>query len=207
MTGRFSDDTITSGAYRVWENGIIEFDLTFRLGYRGRSKLGYDVLSCNDVGINVSLAKNESQPNYNTNGRYFKSVADMKIFNPPSEVNSGFTSMSDRFMCGNRNEFVNSYSADLNLFPESVRDQHGNRIMQFKDTNYMIFAASPVCEDKDMMEDALRQSSNQLTWCNKSRSSVTALFVTFRGSSSGLNFATNAGLASNVVRCHIIGRF
>lgn len=73
QTGRVRTDSITDGTYRVWDCGVLEFDLTARFGFIGKNALGGDMLSCN----NVSFSMHENQ-------RYFQSNDDGAIFlNPP----------------------------------------------------------------------------------------------------------------------------
>lgn len=73
-----SDNTIIAGFYRKYDNGLIEYDIVFRLGYRGTETIDgveYDLVRCNDMNVNVN------DQNYNTeNDKYFYSTTDTDIF-------------------------------------------------------------------------------------------------------------------------------
>jgi len=115
-TGHFTTDSITNGTYRIWDCGVIEFNLVFRLGYKYTDDLGYDILSCNDFQFKTSSARTADSVDYQENTKYFYSPNDMKIFKNPDTVEV-FSSVVGNFKQYNRNNFVNSYCAKLEFFP------------------------------------------------------------------------------------------
>jgi len=115
-TGHFTTDSIVNGTYRVWDCGVIEFNLVFRLGYKYTDDSGYDVLSCNDFQFKTSSAHMASSEDYQENTKYFYSPNDMKIFKNPDTVEV-FSSTIGNLRQHNRNNFVNSYCAKLDFFP------------------------------------------------------------------------------------------
>lgn len=60
---------------RKWDNGLLEYDLTFRLGYISSDEAGLDIISANSLDV----------PHRNNNFMYFKEEHDYKIFNHGGE--------------------------------------------------------------------------------------------------------------------------
>lgn len=56
---------------RKWDNGILEYDIVFRVGYQGKTDEGYDHLEANNM----------SYINRNLNYMYFKTKKDYGMFN------------------------------------------------------------------------------------------------------------------------------
>ena len=114
-----ADQTILAGYMRKWDNGLLEYDMTFRLGYLSTDQQGLDILSANNF-----IA--EKTPN---NFLYFKNAADYSIFNIKSE-NFSTTPRSKQL---NLNDSINAYVGKIE-FPE-----------HFKDLNYMVFTSNMKC--------------------------------------------------------------
>lgn len=111
------DNTIVGGYMRKWDNGLLEYDLIFRVGYFGdNTDTGYQILSANNL-----IA---SQANYN--GLYFKNSDDLRIFAQGDD----YYVIADKTKQVNLNTNVNSFYGQI-TFPE-----------QFKDLNYMCFTSN-----------------------------------------------------------------
>lgn len=79
-------------------------------------------------------------------------------------------------------------------------------INKFSSLDYMIFSGDNVsCGNSDTK--TVRCLDNQLSWCNKTPTSVTALLVTYPDVDNLEDFAKNGGLFSNSFGCHIIGKW
>ena len=110
-----SDNTTYYGYMRKWDNGLLEYDLTFRLGYISSDSSGIDLISANNLKI--------SPRNYNY--LYFKNDSDFKIFNQGGEYYTNVNGMKQV----NLNKDINAYSAQIKF------------IEPFKDLNYMVFTS------------------------------------------------------------------
>ena len=212
VTGVLSaDGTILDGStYRIWDCGIIEFDILFRLGSKGLidEESGRDVVECNNGDIRFSSAVPGSTT-YHNNIDYFYSANDVKVFQNIEGEEVGESVIGDTVQ-KNRNAYANTYFADINLFPEVLK-VNGRTVSSFKDTNYMIFTSGILqeCKSKSQMSFG----SNVLNFCSKTRTSFTALLVTFpealpESLPDGRKdeFIKDCGLAANTFHCHIIGK-
>jgi hypothetical protein len=187
------------GFYRVWDCGTLEADIVYRLGYRGRQQMdGYsvDVIKCNDYslrGVEYSSAETS---------KYFMSTKDRDIFAPQSD---GESEVGDLVQRG-RNDYVNTYTADIQ-FP---RFRYGDRYVQFRDEQYMVFGSDVVSQDPDTALRRIRPGANCMAYSGKTRRGFTAVYVTYpdRGhfDEPGYN-AANGGLVSNSFHCHVVGRW
>lgn len=111
------DNTIVGGYMRKWDNGLLEYDLIFRVGYFGdNTDAGQQILSANILTA--------TQANYN--GLYFKNRDDFRIFAQGDD----YYVIADKTKQVNLNTNVNSYYGQI-TFPE-----------EFKDLNYMCFASN-----------------------------------------------------------------
>ena len=111
-----ADDTTYYGYMRKWDNGLLEYDLTFRLGYISSDADGLDLLSANNLVVK----------HRNRNFLYFQTDDDYKIFNQGGE-NYVVTSTSKQV---NLNEKINAYTGKITF------------IEPFKDLNYMVFTSN-----------------------------------------------------------------
>ena len=111
-----NDDTIQHGYLRKWENGLLEYDIVFKVGVVGKTEYGQDLISAN----------NQRFFNRNTNNLYFKEPEDFAIF-AQGGTDSVVTDDSKQV---NLNRNLNAYVGNIQ-FPEP-----------FKDTNYMIFTTN-----------------------------------------------------------------
>lgn len=111
------DNTIVGGYMRKWDNGLLEYDLIFRVGYFGdNTDAGYQILSANILTATQA----------NQNGLYFKNRDDLRIFAQGDD----YYVIVDKTKQVNLNTNVNSYYGQI-TFPE-----------EFKDLNYMCFASN-----------------------------------------------------------------
>lgn len=111
-----ADDSVYSGYMRKWDNGLLEYDLVFKLSYAGPSDDGMELLSAN----NYKALKQ------NNNFMYFKDDEDYNIFNKGGEyyVNINGTKQV------NLNKIINAYSSKIKF------------LEPFKDLNYMVFTSN-----------------------------------------------------------------
>lgn len=101
---------------RKWENGLLEYDLTFRLGYISSDAGGLDILSTNN------FVAGRTPKNY----LYFRDSDDYSIFNRHGD-NYAVTPTSKQY---NLVPSMNAYVGKID-FPE-----------HFKDLNYMVFTSN-----------------------------------------------------------------
>lgn len=193
-----TDDAITHGICRKYDNGLMEYDITFRLGYRGYQEVdadygvSADVIGCNDLNFQSDHSMD----------RYFYSNSDMSIFQSTDEKSQYEAEIGETLQV-NRNDYVNTYAAQLN-FAGAFNER------RFVDSNYMVFSSDVLCQDRDFKYGSLNVSPNSMTFCAKKPGSVTALLVTYPNMSNfsklGYN-ARNGGLMSNSFHCKLVGRW
>lgn len=198
------DDPIMSGNCRRYDNGLLEYDLVFRLSYAGNqlvdSEYGIysDVLSANML----DLGKN------NMDQSYYLTFNDAAILMPKGiyvgEADIGETVQR------NRNDYVNVYSAYIDFADKITNNPYGLDV-KFKDaSSYMIFSSDIMCQDNDSDVGAMHVNPNQLCFCHKTPQSFCAFFITYGKMSkitkAGYN-ATQGGLQSNSFHCKLIGRY
>lgn len=205
QTGYFTDDTVTYGTYSIWDNGLLELDLVFRVGWRPENNLNpdslYTTLVCNDVQISPT-DDTLDDASYNENSKYFASDGDMQIFRQTAGMNSTIGSTIQM----NRNDYVNTYSADIH-FP--TISYAGQTITGFCDRNYMVFTGMTMSQDKNGNSQTISPSSNVMTYTNRTMKSITALLIMFENKDIDASHppSTTNGLASNTFTCHIVGRW
>jgi len=131
------DDTILHGFYRVWDSGVLELDIVYRLGYSAANQDetygGKQAIECNTYAMNGSLGGG------NEMAKYFYTVRDRDIFSPRAESQS---SIGDTVQL-NRNNTVNTYSARI-VFP---RFRFNGKTVQFMDGQYMIFGSDVMSQE------------------------------------------------------------
>lgn len=111
-----SDNTTYSGYMRKWNNGILEYDVVYRLSYLSTDNQGIDLLSANNVDV---LHRNK-------NYLYFKEDSDYGIFNQGGDAYTMTTTTKQI----NLNDKVNAYSGKIRF------------VEPFKDLNYMVFTSN-----------------------------------------------------------------
>lgn len=200
-----TDDTspITFGVCRHYDNGLLEYDLTFRLGYGGIETVD------EDYGIQAKIinANTLDLTAQKTDVKSFYSSGDTSIFSQTSSQTSEIGDTEQR----NRNDFVNAYSAKLD-FADAASGMTASTV-KFKDSDsYMVFSGDMTCQTRDSLDaaDAMCIGSNSIVFCRKEAGSITALLVTYPGlanaSKDGYN-AANGGLESISFTCKLVGRW
>lgn len=111
-----ADSTVYSGYMRKWDNGLLEYDVIFRLGYISSDSDGVDVLCANNVAVSRR----------NNSFMYFKSGEDYNIFNRGGD-GYAVTNTSKQL---NLNTQMNAYAGKIRF------------IEPFKDLNYMVFTSN-----------------------------------------------------------------
>lgn len=208
-TVHFKTNNITSGSYRLFDNGLMYIDIVFKMGTGEIDNDGYEIVKCNDIGFDISKVQQKTDKNYNENYKYFNTVDDANIFRNETTDQSFFTNEYTSTIAGtiqtNRNNVVNVYSAKLNLFPNLVIF-NDYPINGFKDINYNVFFSNCMCETKDNNSSIICPSSNQLVFCDKRMGSITALLITYKDKTQD-DFGSNGGIASNSFTCQLVGRW
>lgn len=186
------DNVIKSGFYRKWDNGLIEYDIIFRLGYNGKELykgVEYDKIECNNLIINSNInTVKEGDEDYFNNDKYFLSHLDKCIFNLEK---SGNFSIINGMKQNNTNQFINTYSATIK-FP-----------VTFIDLNYMIFTSEITRQERNKDQTKKYSGSNTITFVNKCRKSISPVYITYPLTDD----PSKAGIFSNTFHCQIIGKW
>ncbi len=201
QSGHFKDDTILNGTYRIWDCGLLEFDIVFRLGYIGVDQDGYNIISCNNVRFQQSPTRLVAADGFQENINYFYSIDDMKMFQN-SDGDHIYETTIGNMRQGNRNNHVNTYFAQIN-FPKLT---FKNNTVRFNDLNYMVFSSNILSQDKNLINKTMSLNSNNMTWCNKTRDGITAMLITYPENNQQ-GFGEKGGLAANSFSCSVIGRW
>lgn len=184
-----SDNVIVRGFYRKWDNGLLEYDILFKLASVGIQNIdgaNYEILSCNTLTI--------PDEDIEQNKQYFSDLSAQQIFlNKDTNTDNDNDIRLEYTIQKNRNDYVNTYSATL-IFPES-----------FYDTNYMIFQSDIRCQERNTSTQTIDAGSNTMTYTNKKKNSIIALYVMFPDNQQ-YNARRN-GLITNTFHCQIIGRW
>lgn len=184
---------IINGIYRKWDNGLLEYNITYKIGDMISAKK-YDsnknvmdevnVLSANSLVIKDN-SKLESD-DYNENNRYFLSANDYSIFNIAGDNNI-------KDINGLRQTNLNKY---INVFTGNIKFP-----IKFKDLNYMIFNSSSIASVYGPA--VLNPNVNTITYVNKTVKSITAVCIL----NSFDNDVHDVGIGNNIFHCQIIGRW
>ena len=184
-----SDDVIVSGWYRRWDNGLLEYDIIYKLAYSKMSEevgVEYSVLKCNDLTI-LDSDENPEDTTYNENNKYFASDEDKIMF----KLKSSKQSMIENTIQTNRVPWMNVYSATIE-FP-----------VLFKDINYMIFDSSITNQERNTDLPTIDSGTNKVVYVNKCRKSITPMYIM----NDLIKDPTKAGLLLNTFHCKIVGRW
>lgn len=181
--GRVNSQTCT-GMYKKWGNGVLEYDLTFQLAseIQVQKTIAEDgsIKTTNYVKANSLIPISSDDFN---NDDYFLNDAAYMIFNrlgSNKKYNVGETPQT------NINEQVNTYHGNIE-FP-----------IPFVDEQYMIFARSTA------LESGKSQSPNTVTFTNRQKASVTAVYVIPNYNNVDVSSIL---LKDNKFQCQIIGRW
>lgn len=138
----------------------------------------------------------ELRKGYTNNADYFYSYDDFGIFYHENVSDDSSSNVDDTVQM-NRNDYVNTYFAKIE-FP-----------VEFADRNYMVFTSDITRQDHDIKNKTVTSGMNSITFCDRSRTSITAIYVTMPDTdnfhSSGYN-AMNGGITANTFHCKIVGK-
>ena len=197
-----STSPIINGVCRKYDNGLMEYEFTFRLGYAGVKVIDQDY----GTEAHIIEANTLDLTPVRTDNSYFNASSDKNIFTANDQLLNSEIGITQQT---NRNDYVNVYSAKLN-FAEAASVGLATP-MTFKNADsYMVFAGDVTCQIRDMAVGDLCIGANSMTFCEKENGSITAVLVTYPGlintGKSEYN-AKNGGLASNSFSCKIVGRW
>jgi len=65
----------------------------------------------------------------------------------------------------------------------------------------MVFTGDTMSQDPNVLDRTVVPSANAMTWCDRTRKSITAIYVTFPNSSEHNQFGSKGGLVSNSFSC------
>lgn len=200
-----TSSTILGGYCRKYDNGLLEYDITFRLSYVGDQEVDKDygisasILECNRLDL-ASAHGDES---------YFYSTGDADVFcigeeNSSSLAESEIGDTRQRF----RNDYVNVYSAKIDF--AAAASTVDTPMPKFASADaYMIFSGDVLCQARDTTRHTMDVGSNAMTFAQRTSSSFVALLVTYpnqKFSTSGYN-AQNGGIEANSFHCSVIGKW
>lgn len=195
---------IIGGYCRKYDNGLLEYDILFRLSYLGPVEVDPDtgliaeVVDCNTL----NLAKNY------IDSSYFETKEDTQVFNTANiQSDSYYSEIGEVRQC-NRNDYANVYYATLNFAaaastPEMITTNF------YSPNSYMVFSGDITCQNKNLKNSIVSIGSNALTFCSKQSGSITAILVTYPNQNFQINGenAKNGGLASNSFHCQLVGKW
>ena len=185
-----STGILPESTFRYWQNGIIEYSFAYVFtsneivvlddaGNRATSSIE---LYPNTLHIDSSVGNPDSS-DYNENYKYFNSPADFQIF---KQNGSGLMQEYGQTRQKNVLPYQNVYSTTLK-FP-----------IEFLDLNYMTFNMSV------SKNNTSRQSVNAITFVNKTRKSISPIFVVANPDSEKLE--DSVLIKNTKFYCQIIGK-
>ena len=191
-------DVVLDGYYRVYDNGLLEYDVTYRMGYVGQEEIDgdiYDTISCNCIDFHDTSRLATRDPARNEVAKYFFNTGDYTIFRNFNDSKDSYSIIGDTVQ-RNRNDYCNVYHAKIK-FPQN-----------FSDLGYSVFGTQVTCQDiSGTGIPAASTGLNQLVYCDKTTGSITALLITFptdHFDDPGYN-ATHGGLLANTFHLKAIG--
>lgn len=199
-----STSPIIGGYCRKYDNGLLEYDIIFRLSYYGEAEVDKDygisasILSCN----NLDLANSRADE------KYFYETDDIQMFNSQGNTDSKYESEigDTRQRC--RNDYVNVYHATID-FAVAANTISTPSPTFVNDASYMIFSGDVMCQSRDTSLQTFGIGANQLVFTQKRAGSFVALLVAYpnqKFSTSGYN-AANSGIEANSFHCSLVGRW
>lgn len=177
------DNAIIMGQCRKWDNGLLEYDIVFKLGCDGSTTYirgaQYEVVECNNLSID---GESDSL-------KYFMSEDDCTMFNTTGSNVAIIEDMAQT----NKTGYCDSYSAKLH-FP-----------IEFVDQNYMIFGSGVRSVERDTGKQSIDCNLNTITYINKTKKSVDAVYVV--APSINAKKGSQNGLVSNCFHCQVVGKW
>ena len=188
-------NSVMYGYARRYENGILEYDIIFRLGFNGVQTIDgveRSVLKANFQQINNTNSLSESNPGWTGNERYFQSSQDYDIF---KKQYNGQATVGKTIQI-NRGKYVNIYSANIGFIEDGQ--------FRFADNKYMVFCSDVMSQDCNTDEQTINPSANTIIFINKCSNSITAMYIT--QPKNGIVDPSKNGLVSNTYHCKLIGK-
>lgn len=192
---------ILNGNCRWYDNGLLEYDIVFRLGYSGYQlvdeeyNISAEIISCNNLDFRTD----------STMSPYFFDVDDRSIF---YQLSSNFESELGGTVQRNMNDYVNVYSATID-FAYAAGGLVGSTLYEYENTDYMIFGSDQMVQKRGPSDMDINPSANSMVFCAKKKNQFTAILIVYPSSKnmskSGMN-AQHTGILANSFHCHIIGK-
>lgn len=192
---------ILNGSCRWYDNGLLEYDIVFRLSYVGYQtvdeeyRISADILSCNSIDFRTD----------NSMSPYFHDVDDRSIF---MQLSSNNQSEIGGTVQRNTNDYVNVYSATID-FAYAAGGLGGQSLYEFENTDYMIFGSDQMSQQRFPGQTTLNPSANSLIFCGKKKNQFNAILIVYPSqknmAKTGVN-ASQTGLLANSFHCHLIGK-
>ena len=195
---------IIGGYCRKYDNGLLEYDIIFRLSYSGIAEVDEDygisanIFECN----NLDLASQHSDENY------FYGTSDAQMFNCGNALCSQFESEIGETRQRSRNDYVNVYSAVID-FAQATSTVDSPSLKFKSSDSYMIFSGDVTCQSRDTTTKAMNIGSNQLIFAQKRTGSFAAILITYpnqKFNTPGYN-AKNGGIEANSFHCSLVGKW
>ena len=189
-----SSKTIIEGTVRTWDCGLLEYDLTYKLGDTVNEYSFYaadgsvnkaDNVDTNYLNLNPIIKPSDPNLVYD-NSRYYLTESDADILAVTGNKEVYINGIKQYGMNGR----INTYCGTITL------------PIAFIDTNYMIFGSGLASVEDPENEGVLEKNVNTLVYVNKAKKSFTAVLIvpTYEG-------ILPKSLANNQFRCHIVGRW
>lgn len=195
---------IIDGYCRKYDNGLLEYDIVFRLSYAGVAEVD------EDYGISATIVNCNSLDlaNAHDDEKYFYAVNDTEIFNNKNANESKEESEIGDTRQRARNDFVNVYHATIDFSTAASNIDTPNPKFMNADS-YMIFSGDIMCQTRDATTQTIEVGANQMIFTQKRAGSFVAMLVTYpnqKFSTSGYN-AKNGGIEANSFHCTLVGRW
>ena len=199
-----STSPIVSGQCRKYDNGLLEYDIVFRLSYIG------DQIVDEDYNISASILKCNSLDlaTAHVDDQYFRTTGDAQIFNCGNDSKSEHESELGTTCQRSRNDFVNVYYATIDFAAAASTAQTPSPRYMNADS-YMIFSGDVMCQCRDLTQQTIEVGANQIVFASKKPGSFVALLVTYpnqKFSTDGYN-AVNGGIEASSFHCSLVGRW
>lgn len=195
---------IIGGYCRKYDNGLLEYDIIFRLSYSGIAEVDEDY----GISANIFECNNLDLVSQHSDENYFYGTNDAQMFNCGNALCSQFESEIGETRQRSRNDYVNVYSAVIE-FAQATSTVDSPSLKFKSSDSYMIFSGDVTCQSRDITTRAMNIGSNQLIFAQKRTGSFAAILITYpnqKFNTPGYN-AKNGGIEANSFHCSLVGKW